>query len=43
LHHEWEFTATATPLAMAGVAGIPMRLADPIIGALNLYSPGPRE
>ncbi|HEY5472967.1 MAG TPA: GAF domain-containing protein, partial [Candidatus Limnocylindrales bacterium] len=34
-----EFSATATRLAVAGVAGIPMRLADQIIGALNLYSP----
>jgi len=38
-----EFSATATRLAVAGVAGIPMRLADQIIGALNLYSPKPRE
>jgi len=38
-----EFSATATRLAVAGVAGIPMRLADQIIGALNLYSPEPRE
>jgi GAF domain-containing protein len=38
-----EFSATATRLAVAGVAGIPMRLADQIIGALNLYAPEPRE
>jgi AmiR/NasT family two-component response regulator len=29
-------------LSIAGVAAIPMRLADQIIGALNLYSPAPR-
>jgi GAF domain-containing protein len=38
-----EFSASATRLSMAGVAAIPMRLADQIIGALNLYSSGPRE
>jgi GAF domain-containing protein len=38
-----EFSASATRLAMAGVAAIPMRLADQIIGALNLYSPEPRQ
>jgi GAF domain-containing protein len=38
-----EFSATASRLSVAGVAGIPMRLADEIIGALNLYSPRPRE
>jgi GAF domain-containing protein len=38
-----ELSATATRLCVAGVAGIPMRLADQIIGALNLYSPEPRE
>jgi len=37
-----EFSATATRLSVAGVAGIPMRLADQIIGALNLYSSEPR-
>ena len=37
-----EFSATAVRLSVAGVAGIPMRLADQIIGALNLYSPVPR-
>ena len=38
-----EFAATATRLNVAGVAGIPMRLADQMIGALNLYAPEPRE
>jgi GAF domain-containing protein len=38
-----EFSATATQLDVAGVAGIPMRLADLIIGALNLYSSQARE
>jgi GAF domain-containing protein len=38
-----QFAADATRLGVAGVAGIPMRLADQIIGALNLYSPEPRE
>ena len=38
-----EFSAAASRLSVAGVAGIPMRLADEIIGALNLYSPEPRE
>ena len=38
-----EFSATATRLSIAGVAAIPMRLVDQIIGALNLYSPEPRE
>ena len=38
-----EFAATATRRGVAGVAGIPMRLADKIIGTLNLYSAGPRE
>jgi GAF domain-containing protein len=38
-----EFSATASGLGIAGVAGIPMRLADEIIGALNLYSACPRE
>ena len=31
-----EFSASATRLSVAGVAGIPMRLADQIIGTLNL-------
>ena len=38
-----EFSASATRLPMAGVAAIPMRLADQIIGALNLYSTEPRQ
>ena len=38
-----EFSASATRLSVAGVAAIPMRLADQIIGALNLYSPEPRQ
>jgi GAF domain-containing protein len=38
-----EFAASATRLSMAGVAAIPMRLSDQIIGALNLYSPEPRQ
>jgi GAF domain-containing protein len=41
--HRWpEFSATAIRVGVAGVAGIPMRLADEIIGALNVYSPVPR-
>ena len=38
-----KFSASATRLSVAGVAAIPMRLADQIIGALNLYSPEPRQ
>ena len=38
-----EFSASATRLSMAGVAAIPMRLADHVIGALNLYSLEPRD
>jgi GAF domain-containing protein len=38
-----EFSASATRLPIAGVAAIPMRLADQIIGSLNLYSPEPRD
>jgi GAF domain-containing protein len=38
-----EFSAAATSFNVAGVAGIPMRLADKMIGALNLYAPLPRE
>jgi GAF domain-containing protein len=38
-----DFAAIATRLNVAGVAGIPMRLADQMIGALNLYAPEPRE
>jgi GAF domain-containing protein len=37
------YSATATSLGVAGVAGIPMRNGDEIIGALNLYSREPRE
>jgi GAF domain-containing protein len=38
-----QFSASATRLSVAGVASIPMRLADQVIGALNLYSPEPRQ
>jgi len=38
-----EFSAIATRLSVAGVAGIPMHLDDTIIGALNLYSREPRQ
>lgn len=38
-----EFSATATSLGVAAVAGIPMRLADQIVGSLNLYSTEPRQ
>jgi hypothetical protein len=38
-----DYSATATDLGVAGVAGIPMRHADEIIGALNIYSSQPRE
>ena len=38
-----QFSACATRLSIAGVASIPMRLADQVIGALNLYDAGPRE
>jgi GAF domain-containing protein len=38
-----EFSAAANRLHVAGVAGIPMRLADKVVGALNLYSSQPRE
>lgn len=38
-----EFSAAATRLSMAGVAAVPMRLAEEVIGALNLYSPEPRD
>jgi GAF domain-containing protein len=37
-----EFSTTALRVGVAGVAGIPMRLADEVIGALNVYSPEPR-
>jgi len=38
-----EFSASATRLSIAGVAAVPMRLADRVIGALNLYSSEPRQ
>jgi GAF domain-containing protein len=38
-----DYSATATRPGPAGVAGIPMRDADEIIGALNIYSREPRE
>ena len=38
-----QFAASATRLSMAGVAAIPMRLADQVIGALNLYSAQARQ
>jgi len=38
-----ESAAAAKRLGVAGGAGIPMRLAGQIIGALNLYSAEPRE
>ncbi len=38
-----EFSATATRLKIAGVAGIPMHLDEKAIGALNLYAAQPRE
>jgi len=38
-----EYSATAARLGLAGVAGIPMRLDDEIIGALNIYSSAPRQ
>jgi GAF domain-containing protein len=38
-----EFSAAANCVHVAGVAGIPMRLADKVIGVLSLYSPQPRD
>jgi GAF domain-containing protein len=38
-----DFSATATRLGVAGVAGIPMRHGEKVIGALNIYSREPRE
>jgi GAF domain-containing protein len=38
-----EFSAAADRLHVAGVAGIPMRLAHNVIGALSLYSSQPRD
>jgi hypothetical protein len=37
------YSATATRLGLAGVAGIPMREVGEVIGALNIYSREPRE
>jgi GAF domain-containing protein len=37
------YSATATRLGLAGVAGIPMRDRGEVIGALNIYSREPRE
>jgi GAF domain-containing protein len=38
-----DFSDTAIRVGVAGVAGIPMRLADATIGALNIDSAEPRE
>jgi transcriptional regulator with GAF, ATPase, and Fis domain len=38
-----DYSATATRLGLAGVAGIPMRDGGEVIGALNIYSREPRE
>src|ERR1035437_6778456 len=38
-----DYSATAAGLGVAGVAGIPMRHSDEIVGALNIYSSEPRE
>src|ERR1035437_4962958 len=38
-----DYSATAARLGVAGVAGIPMRFDDEIIGALNIYSSEPRQ
>ncbi|MEO8556103.1 MAG: GAF and ANTAR domain-containing protein [Actinomycetota bacterium] len=38
-----ESAANATSVGVTGVVGIPMRLADQIVGTLNLYSTEPRE
>jgi hypothetical protein len=38
-----DYSATATGFGMADVSGIPMRHADELIGALNIYSSQPRE
>ncbi|MEP7035783.1 MAG: GAF and ANTAR domain-containing protein [Dermatophilaceae bacterium] len=38
-----EFAATASRVGVAGVAAVPMRLGNQIIGALNLYSTDPRD
>jgi len=38
-----DYSALATDLGVAGVAGIPMRHGDEVIGALNIYSNEPRQ
>jgi GAF domain-containing protein len=38
-----DYSATATRLGLASVAGIPMRDGGEVIGALNIYSREPRE
>ena len=38
-----DFSDTAIRVGVAGVAGIPMRLADEIIGALDIETAEPRE
>src|SRR5664279_6417164 len=38
-----DYSATATDLGVAGVAGIPMRDGGEVIGALNIYSREPRQ
>jgi GAF domain-containing protein len=43
IHPLAELAAWLTRLSIAGVAAVPMRLADQVIGALNLYDAGPRE
>ncbi|HSP39018.1 MAG TPA: GAF and ANTAR domain-containing protein [Frankiaceae bacterium] len=41
---EWpDYVSAAAQAGIAGVAGVPMRLADEVIGALNLYASGPRD
>ena len=38
-----KFSATATRLAVAGVAGFPMQFDHRVIGALNIYPAEPRQ
>ena len=38
-----DYSALAADLGVAGVAGIPMRQGDEVIGALNIYSNEPRQ